>query len=91
EGLDTIRRRRRGRPDRELTSGPAKLAQALAIGPDLQRHRLTEPPLFIAEGEAVPTSALVRATRVGISKGREKKWRFYDRRSAFVSRRAPGK
>ncbi len=91
EGLDAIRRRRHGRPDRELTSGPAKLTQALAIGPDLQRHRLTESPLFIAEGEAVPTRALVRATRVGISKGKEKRWRFYDGRSAFVSRRAQSK
>jgi len=87
DGLATIRRRRRGRPDRQLTSGPAKLTQALAIRPSLQRHRLTEPPLFVAEGEPVPRRALVRATRVGITKGTEKPWRFYDRRSAWVSRR----
>ncbi len=86
EGLDTIRHRRLGRPDRELTSGPARLTQALAVPPTLQRHRLTEPPLFLAAGEPVPPRALVRATRVGISKGGEEKWRFYDRRSAWVSR-----
>jgi DNA-3-methyladenine glycosylase len=87
EGLATIRRRRGARPDRHLTSGPAKLTQALAIRPSLQTHRLTEPPLFVAEGEPVPRRALVRTTRVGITKGTEKRWRFYDRRSAWVSRR----
>jgi DNA-3-methyladenine glycosylase len=87
EGLATIRRRRRGRPNHQLTSGPAKLTQALAISPSLQRHRLTEPPLFIARGEPIPSRALARATRVGITRGTEKQWRFYDRRSAFVSRR----
>jgi DNA-3-methyladenine glycosylase len=88
EGLETIRRRRPGRPDRQLTSGPAKLTQALAIPPSLQRHLLTEPPLFVAAGEPVPTGALVRTTRVGVTKGTEKKWRFYDRRSAWVSRKS---
>jgi DNA-3-methyladenine glycosylase len=88
EGRETIRRRRAGRPDRQLTSGPAKLTQALAIPPSLQRHLLTEPPLFVAAGEPVPTGALVRTTRVGVTKGTEKKWRFYDRRSAWVSRKS---
>lgn len=87
EGLDTMRRRRNSRSDRQLTSGPAKLTQALAVRPSLQRHRLTEPPLFVAGGEPVPASALARDTRVGISRGTEKKWRFYDLRSAWVSRR----
>lgn len=87
EGLDTIRRRRPGRPDRELTSGPAKLTRALAISPNLQRHRLSEPPLLLAAGEPLPASAMVVTTRVGITKGSEKRWRFYDRRSVCVSRR----
>ncbi len=88
EGLDTIRRRRHGRSDRELTSGPAKLTQALAVRPSLQRHRLSEPPLFVAAGEPVPARSLVRTTRVGVTKGTEKKWRFYDSRSAWVSRKS---
>ncbi len=88
EGLETMRQRRSGRPDRELTSGPGKLCQALGIGPDLQRHRLSEAPLLIAAGEPVPSRQLVRTTRIGISRGAKKMWRFYDRRSAFVSRRA---
>ncbi len=87
EGIDLMRRRRPGRSDRELTSGPGKLTKALAIGPELQRHPLTEVPLFIAAGKATPSSEVVRATRIGISKGVDSPWRFYDRRSAWVSRR----
>ena len=30
-GVELMRSRRRGRPDRELTNGPAKLAQAFAV------------------------------------------------------------
>lgn len=88
EGLEPMRGRREGRPDRDLCSGPAKLTQALAVGPGLQRHRLTEPPLLLAKGKAVPASDLVRTTRVGISRGKAKRWRFYDRRSPCVSRRS---
>ncbi|UCC73518.1 MAG: DNA-3-methyladenine glycosylase [Gemmatimonadota bacterium] len=86
EGLETMRRRRPGRTDRELTSGPAKLTQALAIGPSLQRHRLSDAPLFITPGTKVPKSSVARTTRVGITKGTTKRWRFYDRRSGWVSR-----
>ncbi len=88
EGLAVMRRRRDGRAERELTSGPARLTRALAIGPELQRHPLFRAPLYIAAGSPVPAEAVVRTTRVGITKGRSKEWRFYDRRSPHVSRRA---
>jgi DNA-3-methyladenine glycosylase len=88
EGIDAMRLRRTGRPDRELTSGPGKLTQAMGIGPDLQSCLLTgEPPLFIACGDAVEPVDVVRTTRVGISKGTAEEWRFYDRRSDWISRR----
>jgi DNA-3-methyladenine glycosylase len=88
EGWAVIRRRRAGRRDRELTSGPARLTQALAIGPQLQRHRLAKPPLLIAAGEPVPAEDVVCTTRIGISRGIDREWRYYDRRSEHVSRRA---
>ncbi len=88
EGLDVMRSRRPDRTDRELASGPARLTRALAIGPQLQRHRLDQPPLLICAGEAVPAEEVVRTTRVGISRGAELDWRFYDRRSDHVSRRS---
>lgn len=87
EGLEVMRRRRSRRRDVELTSGPAKLTQALAIGPELQGHRLDRRPLLIACGEATPAKAVVRTTRVGIRRGAEAEWRFYDARSRWVSRK----
>ena len=78
-------RLRRGRD--ELTNGPARLAQALGIGPDLQGHRLDEPPVWIEGGAPVPAGSLVTATRIGITRGTDLLLRFYDARSRWVSRR----
>jgi DNA-3-methyladenine glycosylase len=77
-------RRRRGRD--ELTNGPARLARALGLGPELQGHPLDRPPVWIERGEAVPPSAVMRATRIGITRGSELRLRFYDSRSTWVSR-----
>jgi DNA-3-methyladenine glycosylase len=87
DGWDVIRERRGGRRDHDLTSGPAKLTQALAIGPRLQRHHLDQPPLVLAVGEPVPPRDVICTTRIGISRGTDSKWRFYDGRSRHVSRR----
>lgn len=89
EGIEAMHRRRPGRGERELGSGPSKLTRALGIGPELQCHRLRELPLVIAAGAAVPARHRVCTTRVGIRKGSEKRWRFYDARSDCVSRKAP--
>jgi DNA-3-methyladenine glycosylase len=78
-------RERRGRED--LTNGPGRLARALGLGPDLQGHLLREPPVWIEPGPTVPTASLVRTLRIGISRGTDLPWRFYDVRSEWVSRR----
>ncbi len=78
-------RARRGRE--ELTSGPARLAEALGIGPDLQGHFLDRPPVWIEPGSPVPHDSVMVTTRVGITKGVELPWRYYDARSRWVSRR----
>ncbi|MFA4927733.1 MAG: DNA-3-methyladenine glycosylase [Patulibacter sp.] len=86
-GLATIRRNRLGREDRELTSGPGKLAQALAIGFDLDRSDLVDGPLRIAQ--PVPGARpvkIVSGVRVGITKAADLPWRFADATSPFVSR-----
>lgn len=90
EGIEEMRRRREGRADHELTSGPARLTRALAIGPNLQGHPLTRAPLVVAAGARVLAPDLVNTTRVGITRGADEKWRFYDRRSRWVSRRDRG-
>ena len=84
EGEECMRARR-GRD--ELSNGPGRLARALGIGPDLQRHVLRGPPVWIEPGPGVPAASLIRTTRVGISRGTDLPWRFYDDRSEWVSRR----
>ncbi|WP_423930531.1 DNA-3-methyladenine glycosylase [Candidatus Palauibacter sp.] len=84
EGTDVMRLRR-GRE--ELTNGPARLAQALAVGPRLQGHRLDRHPLSLHRGEPVPDEETEVTTRIGISRAADRPLRFYDRRSRWISRR----
>lgn len=84
EGMDVMRRRR-GRP--ELTNGPARLAQALAVGPALQGHRLDRAPLSLHRGVPVVDDDTEVTTRIGISRAADRPLRFYDRRSRWISRR----
>lgn len=86
DGVDLMRRRRNVRRERDLTSGPGRLTQALAIGPQLQRHPMHEPPLYIAEGESVPRRSIGRARRIGISRGTSLRLRFFIRNNSWVSR-----
>ena len=84
EGVETMRSRR-GRD--ELTNGPARLTQALAVGPELQGHALDRRPLRLLAGEGVTDPDVEITTRIGITKGSDRPLRFYDRRSRWVSRR----
>jgi DNA-3-methyladenine glycosylase len=84
EGLETMRARR-GRE--ELTNGPARLTQALGVGPDQQSHTFDRPPLWLGEGAHVPDQFVEITTRIGISQAVDRPLRFYDRRSAWISRR----
>lgn len=84
EGEETMRCRR---GHEELTSGPARLTEALGVGPDLQRHLLHRPPLRICRGSPVPDAAVERSGRIGISRAKDRPLRFFDATSRWVSRR----
>jgi DNA-3-methyladenine glycosylase len=70
-GTDAMRRHRfgdgRAHADRALCSGPAKLTQALAIGLDLDGHRLDRPPLWLEAGPPVEGERVAVGPRVGLS------------------------
>jgi DNA-3-methyladenine glycosylase len=71
---------------RLLCSGPARLTQALAIGRDDNGADLVKDPgLFLLAGSPVRPRAVARSTRVGVNVGVERRWRFFERGSAFVS------
>jgi len=91
EGVTTMRRLRQGRPDRELTNGPAKLCQALNIDRTFNGIDLCAPgPLFIEAGTPVNEAEVGTGPRVGV-RGDEQAltapWRFFVRSNPFVSRR----
>ena len=59
----------RGRADdaARLCAGPARLTQALAIGVDLDGHRLDAPPLWLVPGAPVDDVDVEVGPRVGLS------------------------
>ncbi|MGA9193093.1 MAG: DNA-3-methyladenine glycosylase [Anaerolineales bacterium] len=81
EGLETIRRRR-NRPDAQLTDGPAKLCQALAIDGTLDGHDLCVPDaeLYLTSGVEIADRAVTIGPRVGLNHVPEpwlsQPWRF---------------
>lgn len=93
EGIDIMQKRRHNRPLRELTNGPGKLCQAMAIDRQLNGHDLClGERLWIAPGTPVPQEAVVTGTRVGIrgdSRALSAPWRFAIRHNPFVSRPYP--
>ena len=88
EGIEAMRRRRRGRPDRELTNGPGKLCEAFGIsGPRHHGVSLISSPLRILAGERVPDADVEVTPRIGISRAAAEPLRWIVRSSAFVSGR----
>jgi len=90
EGLEEMARRRGTNDPRMLCSGPGRLCQALGIdraenGLDLVRGR----QLWLLEGTPVPPSMISVGSRVGITSGTERPWRFSVREDRFVSRVRP--
>ena len=95
EGIETMRtlRQAKGRPrsERELTSGPARLTQALAIGEAQNGADLTDgDELWLEQGDSVSDDDVARGPRIGVSYADERDrlalWRFWVRDNTYVSR-----
>jgi DNA-3-methyladenine glycosylase len=78
-------RRPAARLARDLARGPARLTQALAIGPDDRGADLLDPssPVRLHRGPA--PAAVSAGPRVGISVATELPWRFWETGAASVS------
>jgi DNA-3-methyladenine glycosylase len=91
EGIEEMQALRGGRPDLPLTSGPARLCQALDINRGFDGADLCAPDalLFLEKDTVVPGEVVVAGPRIGV-RGDEiavaAPWRFYVRDSKFVSR-----
>lgn len=93
EGIDEMRRRRGQVSPTALTSGPARLCQALAIDQRLDGADLCAPEsvLFLEEGTPVPDTAVASGPRVGVRGdyvALEAPWRFWVRDHPCVSTHA---
>lgn len=97
EGIEHMRRRRGSDRSRvELTNGPGKLSEAFGIdeafdgrfvdGPELYFERPEEPS---GEDRAPEAPVVETSARIGISKGVEREWRFFERDHPHVSPGAP--
>lgn len=71
----------------ELTNGPAKLCQALAIDTGLNGHDLTQSPLRLEPGRGIEDASVVATMRIGISRDTHRNWRYYIPNNPYVSRR----
>ncbi|HEX6257888.1 MAG TPA: DNA-3-methyladenine glycosylase [Candidatus Saccharimonadales bacterium] len=87
EGIEIMRTYRGNAPDKDLTNGPAKLAQALAIDKSLYGHDLHTAPLEVYDAGNIPQAAITTATRIGISLAADKLLRFYITDSPYVSKK----
>jgi DNA-3-methyladenine glycosylase len=85
DGIELMKRRRARRKLRDLTSGPAKLCQALGVDRRLNGADLLSDIIFVEDRGEVP-GRITRSGRIGVNEGTEKKWRFYLKSNEFVSR-----
>jgi DNA-3-methyladenine glycosylase len=86
EGEDVARARRpAARVARDLARGPARLTQALAIGPDDKGAELLDPASPVRLHHGTPPSSVSTGPRVGISVATELPWRFWETGAASVS------
>lgn len=90
EGIEVMRTRRGADlRDRDLASGPGKLAQALGITGAHDGLPLDGPPLWIEKGERVAKRDIVAGPRIGITRAADWELRFCVRNNAWLSRRHP--
>lgn len=88
--VERMRANRRNKRPSEVTNGPAKLCEALAIDRDLTGEDLvTSERLWLDAGDPVPDDAVARTARVGIDYADETDrtalWRYSLIRSDWVS------
>ena len=84
EGLAKMRRRRGTTDDRNLCSGPGKLAEALAITHAHNGLPLTMPPFSLLARAGKPE--IVTGPRIGITKAVDQPWRYGLKGSKFLSK-----
>jgi DNA-3-methyladenine glycosylase len=90
EGIELMRRRRAGQPDRNLTNGPGKLCVAMGIDRRLDGADLLGNKVWLEAAETIPRGQIMSGPRIGIDYAEEwkdKPWRFWIRDNPYVSKK----
>lgn len=92
EGIAEMSKHRGGRPLAQLTNGPGKLAQGLAIDKTLNGANLCQPDgvIWIEDAPAVAQTNIATGSRIGMGKTPEPwfsiPWRYWVADNKFVSK-----
>lgn len=89
EGIDIMRQRRGERVDRNLTSGPGKLAVAFGIDKSFDGESLMGKRIWLEEYKTFQPREIAAGKRIGIDYAGEdadKPWRLWVRDNTFVSK-----
>ncbi|MGB2698414.1 MAG: DNA-3-methyladenine glycosylase [Candidatus Zixiibacteriota bacterium] len=86
QGMELMARRRGTKNVKNLASGPGKLCQALGLDRSLNGEDLCSGSIWI-EDRAEKAGKIKSTSRVGVTNGKNKKWRLYIYNSEFVSKR----
>jgi DNA-3-methyladenine glycosylase len=88
EGIERMKQNRGVDEILDIANGPGKLTEALRISYDFNGEDLvTSDRLFLEEGKEV--RRVGSSTRIGISTGTGRRWRFFVDGNEFVSRGTP--
>ena len=89
-GIDVMKRKRgfakSAGATHTLTNGPAKLCQALGIERKENGIDLLGDEIYLIAGEPILKSSIGTSDRVGISREKEKQWRFFIRGNEWISK-----
>jgi DNA-3-methyladenine glycosylase len=94
DGIDVMQTLRGSNvPLCDLTNGPGKICQAFGIDRSLNKVDVTkkESPIFFesdSKSQEDVQRKIARSSRIGIKVGIEKRWRFYDPSSIYISHRS---
>jgi DNA-3-methyladenine glycosylase len=92
EGIEMMVQNRNGRPHNQLTNGPAKLAQALAIDKSLNGANLcaVDGVIWLENAPIAAQTAIASGPRIGLGQTPEPwlsiPWRYWLRDNPFVSK-----
>ncbi len=86
QGVEVMEKNR-GLTGYNLTNGPAKICQAFSLGRKENGTDLTEDEIYITQGEKVLANRIAATSRVGITNGLDKQWRFFIKDNPWVSKK----